>query len=72
MQDFTNDQLLKYFVESVDYTIDVFDFQLAQSSNEMISLSWHLTEIEKNKVKEAINLPENKESAKRLIELLQQ
>ncbi len=70
MQDFTNDQLLKYFVESVDYPIDVFDFQLAQSSNEMISLSWHLTEIEKNKVKEAINLPENKESAKKLIELL--
>lgn len=71
MQDFTNDQLLKYFKESVDYPVDVLDFQLAQESDELISLSWHLTEIEKDKVQKALYLPENKEVAVELMKLLQ-
>lgn len=71
MQDFTNEQLFKFFKESVDYPIELCEFQLQQDESDVISLSWHLTKSEKVKISSSINLPKNKVSAEQLLRLLE-
>ena len=51
-------------------SIDVVDLQLKNELNNRISLSWHLTNKEKKEVFASINLPENKEAIKRIVNLL--
>jgi hypothetical protein len=72
MQDFSQNQELEYASSWFDGQIDVVDFQLKNEEElDKISLSWHLTNQEKNKVLNSINLPENRASIDRLRMLIQ-
>ena len=61
--------MLHYLGNDFTKPIDVVDFELNNSENE-ISLSWHLTTKEKEKVVNSINSKKNQESLKRLKLLL--
>jgi len=69
IQDFNSDQMLQYLGNKFEKPIDVLDFELNNSENE-ISLSWHLTTKEKEKILNSIYSKDNQKSLKRLKELL--
>lgn len=71
MQDFTQSQELEYISSWYPGQIDVVDFQLKNEQPDHISLSWHLTNHEKQKVLNSIFLPENRATVKQLYKLLQ-
>ncbi|MFI5164071.1 MAG: patatin-like phospholipase family protein [Bacteroidia bacterium] len=71
MQDFTQNQELEYIGSWFDGKIDVVDFQLQNEIPDKISLSWHLTNHEKTKVLNSIDLPENRKSIDKLRMLFQ-
>lgn len=70
MQDFTQSQELEYISSWYPGQIDIIDFQLKNENPDRISLSWHLTNHEKEKVIRSIDLPENRVAIDRLRELL--
>ncbi len=72
VQDLNQNQLLQYASLWFDGEIDVVDFELRNQKPDKISLSWHLTEKEKRKVKESIRLPENQLAIQKLKVLLKQ
>ena len=51
-------------------TIDVLNFELKNQENDVISLSWHLTSHEKNRVVASMQTPENMLSVKNFLDLL--
>jgi hypothetical protein len=51
-------------------TIDVLSFELKNQEPDMISLSWHLTSHEKNRVIASMQTPENMRSVKNFLDLL--
>ncbi len=69
VQDYSLDEMLHYLGNDFTQPIDVIDFELNNSENE-ISLSWHLTTKEKEKVLNSINSQKNQEALKRLKLLL--
>jgi hypothetical protein len=69
IQNFNNDEMLKNVSSWLPVKIDVVDFQL-NDKDEHISLSFHLTTKEKKAILQSINLQENQESVKRLVQLL--
>ncbi|OFY85088.1 MAG: hypothetical protein A3F72_04905 [Bacteroidetes bacterium RIFCSPLOWO2_12_FULL_35_15] len=50
--------------------IEFIDLQLRNEKHDRISLSWHLTNKEKKKVLQSLDLPENQAAIKRIVELL--
>lgn len=70
IQDFEQNQMIQYASEWFGGRIDVIDFQLRNEKPDNISLSWHLTKSEKNKIRASLLLPENLQSILRLKELL--
>lgn len=64
MQDYMQDDYLKYMQAWLECEFDFMQFQLPQM-DEKIALSWHLTEKEKQFLKYAVFTPENQESLKR-------
>ena len=70
VQDYNNDELLNYMKSWYPGELMVMDYQLNKSPENYISLSWHLTNKEKIQIKESIELTENKEAEKKLIQLL--
>lgn len=70
VQDFEQNQALQYASEWFDGKIDVIDFELRNEKPDNISLSWHLTNREKNKIRASLLLPENQQSIQRLKELI--
>lgn len=70
-QDYTLDELLSYSSEWADMPLEVINFELSDVKADRVSLSFHLTTLEKTKVKNAWNLPENRASYERLKKLLQ-
>ena len=70
IHDYTNDQFLQYGGEWFGPNFDVISFELKQGRGERISLSWHLTQIEKKQVLNSLELPQNKASLKKLKELM--
>ncbi|MEW6469463.1 MAG: patatin-like phospholipase family protein [Bacteroidota bacterium] len=70
VQDFNHSQMLNCASSWFNGNIDVLDFQLHNEIPDNISLSWHLTYYEKQKVLNSLLLKENQESLKRLLELL--
>jgi hypothetical protein len=71
MQDFSQNQQMEFISSWFDGPVDVVDFQLKNEIPDKISLSWHLTNHEKNKVLKSIELPENKESIEKLRKLFE-
>jgi len=58
-QDYTNDQLLESFRKQTSHPVKVYSFNLMDNRNENISLSWHLTALEKKKITQALSNKKN-------------
>ncbi|MBI4930454.1 MAG: patatin-like phospholipase family protein [Bacteroidetes bacterium] len=71
MQDFTQSQEIEFISSWFNGQIDIVDFDLKNEVPDKISLSWHLTNHEKQKVANSIDLPENRESIDKLRRLLE-
>jgi hypothetical protein len=71
-QDMNHDQLLQYCSEWFNGDIDVINFELPQGGkHKELSLSWHLTDKEKEQIINAMKLPHNQDSMDRLKKLMQ-
>lgn len=71
MQDFTQSQEIEYISSWFNGKIDIVDFELKNEIPDKISLSWHLTNREKQKVINSIDLPENQETIRKLRKLFE-
>jgi hypothetical protein len=71
VQDFNQNQQIQMVDSWSKSKIDIIDLQLRNERTDKISLSWHLTNKEKKKVLNSINLPENQQAIAKIIELLQ-
>tara|TARA_B110000305_G_scaffold194473_1_gene218536 strand:- start:623 stop:2857 length:2235 start_codon:yes stop_codon:yes gene_type:complete len=70
VQDYNQDELIKIGVKSMEFPVDVVSFNLLEKKSDYISLSWHLTTHEKNKIYKAIESKQNKASLERLLKLI--
>ena len=70
VQDFNQDELFSTAIRSMNYPIEIVTFNLRENFNDKISLSWHLTKREKQKIINAIHSKENNESLNRLLSIL--
>jgi len=70
MKDLERDKLINYTKEWLNTPLDIITITLPSDKKQHISLSWHLIENEKEKIRNAIKLPNNKEEINKLIELL--
>jgi hypothetical protein len=71
-QDFDQEQYLKMALTSFNVPVNLVTFNLRENQKDKISLSWHLTQQEKNKIKNALNSRRNQKSLKKLQGLLQE
>jgi hypothetical protein len=69
-QDFDQEQYLKIALQSFDLPINLVTFNLREKQKDKISLSWHLTRQEKNKIKNALNSFQNRRALVKLQHLL--
>jgi len=69
MQDYTLDRYLEYARAWYDGPLDFVLFQVPESQSR-VSLSWHLTEKEKNYLKAAVKSPDNQAALQKLKTLL--
>ncbi len=70
IENYKEDMLTDYLANWYKGKIDVISIQLNNEGNDDISLSWHLTDEEKNLVKSSITSPDNKAAIKKLDSLL--
>jgi hypothetical protein len=70
VQDFNQDELFSTAIRSMDYPIEIITLNLRENYNDKISLSWHLTQKEKEKISNAVNSEENIQSIHRLLKIL--
>jgi hypothetical protein len=70
-QDYTGDDALLLLRAGLGVPVETIQFQLEQSKESLISLSWHLTRSEKNYIREAVHEPVFESELRRLQELLQ-
>lgn len=70
VQDFDQEELMKIGVQSLDFPVDLISFNLRQSSNDRISLSWHLTKQEKKRILKAFKSKQNQLALTQLKRLL--
>ena len=71
-QDFDQDELFKFGTEQFLFPVDLVTFNLRESKDDRISLSWHLTSQEKLKVEKAFGSKLNKNALAQLKRLLNQ
>jgi len=69
-QDFDQDELLKVSITNFKFPIDVVSFNLRESRSERISLSWHLTKQEKQKIDLAFDSVLNQKALNRMQKLI--
>jgi hypothetical protein len=75
IQDYQHDQLLMYADEWFKGKLEFIELDLnppSQPGDEVISMNFHLTSLEKKRIHQAIGLPENKAAIARLKRQLQQ
>jgi len=70
-QDYAGDQELQLIRASMSVPVETIHFQLEQSKQSHISLSWHLTQSEKNYIQDAVYEPFFKSELIRLRKLLE-
>ena len=70
VQDFQQEKLLNIGFQSFDFPVDIISFNLREKVDDKISLSWHLTQEEKNKIEVAFESEQNKAALKQLKTLL--
>ncbi len=69
-QDFDQEELLKTGIKGYLVPIDIVTFNLRENKQDRISLSWHLTKNEKQKIERAYKSPQNQLAYRRLENLL--
>jgi hypothetical protein len=69
-QDFDQEQLMKLCAKSFKFPVDIVSFNLRETTNDRISLSWRLTKREKKKIDQAFYSKENRQSFEKLKKLL--
>jgi hypothetical protein len=71
-QDYSGDDALLLLQSALKVPVETIQFQLEQTKESPISLSWHLTRSEKNYIRQAVNEPFFKSELKRLQKLLEE
>lgn len=69
-QDFDQEELLKLNSSCYSFPVDLVSFNLRENSRDRISLSWHLTKDEKQKIERAFQSIENQTTLRKLTYLL--
>jgi hypothetical protein len=69
--DYNNEQMLEYMKGVFTQPVDLITFELQQTKEDHVSLSWHLTEAEKRHIRKATSNTYFKEELERLRLLLQ-
>jgi hypothetical protein len=72
VQDYHHDYAIEQSAHWFAGKIDVLDFELQNDEPDLISLSWHLTNREKNRVVGSMSSANNSNSVKRFLDLLQE
>ncbi|HET6990476.1 MAG TPA: hypothetical protein VFJ43_04090, partial [Bacteroidia bacterium] len=70
VQDYHHDYEIEQSAHWFPGKIDVIDFELQNDEPDIISLSWHLTSQEKNRVVGSMNSPDNKNAVRKFMDLL--
>lgn len=70
VQDQDYDYMLRLFGSPGKVPLEVIDMQLRHGAEERISLSWHLTRVERERVLRTIESPANQEALARLVKCL--
>lgn len=71
-QDFDQEELLNLSTSDLGFPMDIISFNLRESTKDRISLSWHLTSQEKQKITKAYHSLSNQRSLERLRQLLEE
>ena len=69
-QDFNQEELLKVGTANLNFPVEFIEFNLRENKRDRISLSWHLTKNEKQKIERAFKSSRNQASLKNLSKLL--
>ncbi|MCC7303141.1 MAG: hypothetical protein IT233_10910 [Bacteroidia bacterium] len=70
VQDYNHEDLLMYMQDWFGSSLHVLDFELRNLEEDNISLSWHLTNREKEKVLGSLTMPENRKNMELLVRML--
>lgn len=70
VQDYNQNQQIQMADTWCKSKVDIIDLQLRNEKKDKISLSWHLTNKEKKKVLRSIEVPENEQAIRRIVELI--
>lgn len=65
-QDFDQDQLFKIGIQQFLFPVEIINFNLRENVNDQISLSWHLSTQEKNKIQQAFYSQLNQQALNQL------
>jgi len=69
--DFTHDQMTQLMSAWLSVPMEEVNLQLENDQSNVVSMSWHLTSLEKATIDRAIDRAENKEALSRLVRLLE-
>lgn len=70
-QDFDQDQLLLAYAKHLPYRFEIATFNLRTEPTDRISLSWHLTQKERELIRKSMKRPSNQAALNRLVQLMQ-
>jgi hypothetical protein len=69
-QDFDQEELMKIGLNNLKFPVNLISFNLRENKRDRISLSWHLTKDEKQKIEKAYMSIQNQAALKELNRLL--
>lgn len=69
-QDFNNDQLLSSLQAWLQVPIYYEELQMEQRGNTSVSMSWHLTALEKRTIEESVEKLENQKALERIVNIM--
>ena len=70
VQDFNQEELMSLGAQSLEFPIDLITFNLREKKEDRISLSWHLTTQEKERIKNAFKSKKNQNALAQLKRIL--
>lgn len=70
VQDFNQEELISLGAQSLEFPIDLISFNLREKKEDRISLSWHLTKQEKERIKNAFKSKKNQNALAQLKRIL--
>ncbi len=69
-QDYSNDQIMNEFLSHFDHPTEIVHFDLLKHPDEDISMSWHLTALEKKRIIESLSINGNLQSLERIQQII--